>query len=122
VEEWLACETVWTPATERHRQLLGELLKLPAVHGNLVPDAHLAALAIEHRFTLCSSDGDFARFRCAGSTRSAIDITYLSAMGELATGLGRFARARGGVSGLDAEGDDRTRRRQHGTGIQCDGL
>jgi predicted nucleic acid-binding protein len=28
----------------------------------LVPDADLAALAIEHGLTLCSSDGDFARF------------------------------------------------------------
>ena len=28
----------------------------------LVPDAHLAALAIEHGLTLCSSDGDFAKF------------------------------------------------------------
>jgi len=29
---------------------------------NLIPDAHLAALAIEHGLTLCSADGDFARF------------------------------------------------------------
>jgi uncharacterized protein len=28
----------------------------------LVPDAHLAALAIEHGLTLCSADSDFARF------------------------------------------------------------
>ena len=28
----------------------------------LVPDAHLAALAIEHGLSLCSCDGDFARF------------------------------------------------------------
>ena len=28
----------------------------------LVPDAHLAALALEHGLTLRSSDGDFARF------------------------------------------------------------
>jgi hypothetical protein len=28
----------------------------------LVPDAHLAALAIEHGLTLQSTDGDFARF------------------------------------------------------------
>jgi hypothetical protein len=27
-----------------------------------VPDAHLAALAIEHGLTLHSTDGDFARF------------------------------------------------------------
>ena len=26
------------------------------------PDAHLAALAIEHGLVLCSSDSDFARF------------------------------------------------------------
>jgi hypothetical protein len=25
-------------------------------------DAHLAALAIEHGLTLCTSDGDFSRF------------------------------------------------------------
>jgi predicted nucleic acid-binding protein len=30
--------------------------------GRLVPDAHLAALAIEHSLTLCSTDGDFAKF------------------------------------------------------------
>ena len=29
---------------------------------NLVPDAHVAALAIEHGLVLCSTDGDFARF------------------------------------------------------------
>jgi predicted nucleic acid-binding protein len=62
-EAWLACETAWTPEpTPRHRDLLGQLLALPGVHGNLVPDAHLAALAIEHGLTLCSTDGDFARF------------------------------------------------------------
>jgi uncharacterized protein len=63
VRTWLACESVWTPEpTERHAELLGEILKLPGVHGNLVPDAHLAALAMEHGLTLCSTDGDFARF------------------------------------------------------------
>ena len=39
------------------------LLSQPGVRGNLVSDAHLAALAIEHGLTLCSTDGDFARFR-----------------------------------------------------------
>lgn len=29
---------------------------------NLGPDARFAALAIEHGFILCSTDGDFARF------------------------------------------------------------
>ena len=64
VQAWLACETVWSPEpTERHADVLGEILKLPGMRGNLVPDAHLAALAIEHGLTLCSTDGDFARFR-----------------------------------------------------------
>ena len=63
VTAWLDCDTVWTPQpTERHAEVLGQLLALPGVHGNLVPDAHLAALAIEHGLTLCSTDGDFARF------------------------------------------------------------
>jgi uncharacterized protein len=43
---WLACETAWIP--QRRGELLGEFLALPAVHGNLVPDAHLPALAVEH--------------------------------------------------------------------------
>ncbi len=63
VSSWLSADTVWTPEpTERHAAVLGDLLALPGVHGNLVPDAHLAALAIEHGLTLCSTDGDFARF------------------------------------------------------------
>ena len=59
----LACETAWIPQpTERHAHLLNELLALPGVHSILVPDAHLAALALGHGLTLCSTDGDFARF------------------------------------------------------------
>jgi toxin-antitoxin system PIN domain toxin len=64
VESWLACDPVWIPEpTQRHAEVLGPLLAQPGVHGNLVSDAHLAALAIEHGLTLCSTDGDFARFR-----------------------------------------------------------
>jgi uncharacterized protein len=63
VTTWLTCEPVWIPQpTERHSDVLSRLLALPGVHGNLVSDAHLAALAIEHGLTLCSTDGDFARF------------------------------------------------------------
>ena len=60
---WLEVPVVWIPeATERHRDVLGRLLEQTAVTANLVPDAHLAALAIEHGLMLCSADGDFARF------------------------------------------------------------
>ena len=34
----------------------------PACIANLVPDARMAALALEHGLTLYSTDGDFARF------------------------------------------------------------
>ena len=47
----------------RHLQVLRELLRPLGTGGNLTSDAHLAALAIEHRAELCSSDTDFARFR-----------------------------------------------------------
>lgn len=63
VAAWLDCNAVWVPAPgERHRSVLESLLASPGMHGNLVPDAHLAALAIEHGLRLCSTDGDFARF------------------------------------------------------------
>jgi toxin-antitoxin system PIN domain toxin len=60
---WLACDAAWIPQpTDRHREVLGRLLAKVNVAANLIPDAHLAALAIEHGLTLCSTDGDFARF------------------------------------------------------------
>jgi len=63
VEEWLSCDQVWNPLpTPRHADVLGPLLGIPLMTSRLVPDADLAALAIEHGLTLCSSDGDFARF------------------------------------------------------------
>lgn len=63
VAEWLACEPARIPQpTQRHTDVLAGLLALPGVQSNLVTDAHLAALAIEHGLTLCSTDGDFARF------------------------------------------------------------
>jgi toxin-antitoxin system PIN domain toxin len=72
VAAWLACEPAWIPQpTERHAGVLADLLALPGVHGNLVTDAHLAALAIEHGLTLFSSDGDLPAFRgCTGAIRS----------------------------------------------------
>ena len=39
-----------------------ELLSSVGAAGNLVSDAHLAALSIEHGTDLCSSDADFSCF------------------------------------------------------------
>ena len=63
VSDWLACDATWVPLpTDRHAALLDTLCKAPWMTSRLVPDAHLAALAIEHGLTLCSTDGDYARF------------------------------------------------------------
>jgi hypothetical protein len=43
-----------------HASILGALITTYDVRGNLVPDAFLAALAIEHGLTLYSADTDFA--------------------------------------------------------------
>jgi toxin-antitoxin system PIN domain toxin len=63
VDSWLAQPnaTVLHP-TDRHSQLLRELLTPLGTAGNLTSDAHLAALAIEHGAELCSGDADFGRF------------------------------------------------------------
>jgi hypothetical protein len=64
VEEWLATDVIWIPQpTERHAEVLGSLVTAYQLRGNLISDAQLAALAIEHGLTLCSADTDFARFR-----------------------------------------------------------
>lgn len=63
VEAWLEQPPAWIPQpTESHREILGRLVADAGGRGSLVPDLHLAALAIEHGLTLCSSDADFARF------------------------------------------------------------
>jgi toxin-antitoxin system PIN domain toxin len=64
VGDWLACDNVWIPLpTERHADVLAGLLATYDLRGNLVADADLAALAIEHGLEICSADTDFARFR-----------------------------------------------------------
>ena len=63
VADWLACDNVWVPnPTERHAEVLGGLITKYDLRGNLVTDAQVATLAIEHGLTVCSADTDFARF------------------------------------------------------------
>jgi toxin-antitoxin system PIN domain toxin len=62
VEEWLDLASTWIPEpTDRHRGLLASLIPL-AGKPELIPDAHLAALAIEYGLVLHSTDRDFSRF------------------------------------------------------------
>jgi uncharacterized protein len=63
VQAWLAAEPAWIPQpTPQHAEVVGGLVTAHDLRGNLVSDAHLAALAIEHGVVLCSADTDFARF------------------------------------------------------------
>jgi len=60
---WLARQPVQVlHPGDRHSQILFGLLEHLGVSGNLVTDAHLAALAIEYQAELHSTDTDFARF------------------------------------------------------------
>jgi hypothetical protein len=63
VSEWLShpSATLLSPGA-RHWSILGELMVASQCRGPLVSDAVLAALALEHGATLCTTDKDFARF------------------------------------------------------------
>jgi toxin-antitoxin system PIN domain toxin len=63
VSSWLALPSVSAlDPGERYWDVLKDLLHRAQVTGPLVSDAALAALAIEHGATLCTTDRDFARF------------------------------------------------------------
>jgi uncharacterized protein len=63
VTSWLEADRSWVPVPgSRHGEILGRLIADGDLRGNLVADAHLAALAIEHGVGVCSMDSDFARF------------------------------------------------------------
>lgn len=63
VESWLAQENVGVLDTgTRHWPLFRKLLLESQIRSAMVTDAHLAALAIEHGATLCTTDKDFTRF------------------------------------------------------------
>ena len=63
VESWLGSpQAVLVEPTRRHLPLLRGLLVHSGTAGNLVGDAHLAALALEYDATVISFDRDFDRF------------------------------------------------------------
>lgn len=63
VDAWLgAAPAVVVEPTVDHGRIVRDLLTSFGAGGNLVTDAHLAALSIEHRCTVVSFDHDFGRF------------------------------------------------------------
>lgn len=63
VAEWTSASSaaVVNP-TARHADILTEMLSRTGAGANLTNDAHLAALAVEHRAGIVSYDADFGRF------------------------------------------------------------
>ena len=63
ISSWLAQPVAGTlEPGERHWDILRGLVRDAQATGPLVMDAALAALALEHGATLCTTDRDFARF------------------------------------------------------------
>lgn len=63
VDAWLAAPpAVVIQPTVRHLDLVRGLVAATGVAANLINDAHLAALAVEHDATVVSYDRDFGRF------------------------------------------------------------
>ena len=63
VDSWLLRPNVFVPEPgPRYWPILRDLLARHDITGDLIPDAHLAALAIENDAILYSADRDFRRF------------------------------------------------------------
>lgn len=64
VDEWLSEPNTWVPVPgPGYGEILGGLICELHLTANLIPDAALAALCIEHGLAMVSADSDFARFR-----------------------------------------------------------
>jgi uncharacterized protein len=73
LDDWLGADVTWTPLPgPHHARVLIDLVARHHLRGNLISDADLAALAIEHGLTMVSADSDFARFT---------ELTWLNPIG-----------------------------------------
>lgn len=87
VETLLRADQAWIPEPgPRHGDILGRLLLDSGATGNLVTDAHIAALAVEHGTPVCSFDSDFARFP---------EVRWFNPAHEARKGPAKESRARG---------------------------
>ena len=63
VSQWFQCPHILpTNPREQHLNHLLRILEATGVGGNLVTDAHIAALALEYDAEVHSNDSDFGRF------------------------------------------------------------
>ena len=63
VQSWIQqpCVRIIVPTSE-HWRIVQQLLQASGTSGNLVTDAHLAALSIQYSCEICTTDSDFGRF------------------------------------------------------------
>lgn len=63
IDAWLGTAPAWIPApSAATASILTDLLRSSHATGNLVSDAALAAIAIEHSIHVVTNDSDFHRF------------------------------------------------------------
>ena len=63
VRSWMQARPAWVPVpSDDHATHLERCLTTKGLRANDVPDAHLAALAIEHGLRLATTDAGFRRF------------------------------------------------------------
>lgn len=64
VGEWLELENSFIPHPgPNHYRLMSGLISSMSHKSNDIPDAHLAALCLEHGLIMCSTDSDFLRYQ-----------------------------------------------------------
>jgi toxin-antitoxin system PIN domain toxin len=63
VDDWLGAKAAAVVhPTAQHATILRRILTQTGAAGNLVTDAHLATLCLEHGAQMCTYDRDFSRF------------------------------------------------------------
>lgn len=78
VASWRRAPAAWSPEPGRgHDTILGDLVSRLDLRGNLVSDAAMAALCLEHGLAIVSADSDFARFP---------DLTWINPVAPTANG------------------------------------
>jgi len=64
IDDWLSSPVAWVPEPgPRYAAIFKDLATRYDARGNLIPDAQLAALALEQGLAVYSTDTDFARFK-----------------------------------------------------------
>lgn len=75
VSSWLARPVAGlVEPGERHWEVLQKVMREGQVTGPLVTDAVVAAIAIEHGATLCTTDRDFSRFHDLKWTNPLVEV------------------------------------------------